>query len=229
VPRPSLSSHRSGEYKQDACFCKGTEIGRRRNTDRSAATRAALIGAGRELFGERGYARVGTSELVTRAGVTRGALYHHFHDKPALFRAVFEDVQRELTERVSNAGQRDAAPLERLHAAVDEFLDACAEPAYCRIALLDAPALLGWADLHEIDDRFALGRLRDLMTEALNVDQVEPPSVEVLAHILMGAVTECGMFIARAPDHEEARKRTGKGLHQLLAALLSRPMAASVS
>lgn len=198
-------------------------MNRRRNTERSAATRAALIGAGRELFGERGYALVGTGELVTRAGVTRGALYHHFHDKPALFRAVFEDVQRELTERASNAGGHEATPLERLHAAVDEFLDACVEPAFCRIALLDAPVLLGWADLQQVDDRYALGCLRDLMTEALNVDQVEPRSVEVLAHIVIGAVTECGMFVARAPDHDEARKRAGEGLHRLLTALTFQP------
>ena len=197
-------------------------MNRRTNADRSAATRSALIGAGRELFGERGYALVGTGELVTRAGVTRGALYHHFHDKPALFRDVFEDVQRELTERVLAAGGHDAGPLERLHAAVDEFLDACVEPAFCRIALLDAPALLGWADLRQVDDRYALGYLRDLMAQALSAGQVETRSVEVLAHIVTGAVTECGMFVARAPDHEEARMRAGDGLHQLVAALTSR-------
>lgn len=194
---------------------------RQSNRDRSAATRAALIHAGRKLFGERGYALVGTGELVSQAGVTRGALYHHFHDKPSLFRAVFEDVQRDLAERLSTAGAPDAPPLERLHAGIEVFLDACLEPAFCRIALLDAPALLGWDDLRQLDDRYALGFLNATLAEAMDADQLRQRSVEVLAHILMGAVTECGMLVARAPDRQQARERVGEGLHQLLAGLAS--------
>lgn len=194
---------------------------RQSNRDRSAATRAALIRAGRKLFGERGYALVGTGELVSQAGVTRGALYHHFHDKPSLFRAVFEDVQRDLAERLSTAGAPDAPPLERLHAGIEVFLDACLEPAFCRIALLDAPALLGWDDLRQLDDRYALGFLNATLAEAMDADQLRQRSVEVLAHILMGAVTECGMLVARAPDRQQARERVGEGLHQLLAGLAS--------
>jgi AcrR family transcriptional regulator len=194
---------------------------RQSNRDRSAATRAALIRAGRKLFGERGYALVGTGELVSQAGVTRGALYHHFHDKPSLFRAVFEDVQRDLAERLSTAGAPDAPPLERLHAGMEVFLDACLEPAFCRIALLDAPALLGWDDLRQLDDRYALGFLNATLAEAMDADQLRQRSVEVLAHILMGAVTECGMLVARAPDRQQARERVGEGLHQLLAGLAS--------
>jgi AcrR family transcriptional regulator len=194
-------------------------MNRQANRDRTAQTRAALIGAGRELFGERGYALVGTGEIVSRAGVTRGALYHHFHDKPALFSAVFEDVQRDLATRLASAGGPEDRPLARLHAAVEEFLGACDEPAFCRIALLDAPALLGWDGLRGLDDRYALGFLKDTLTQAMETGEMEPQPVEVLAHVLMGAITECGMLVARAPDHERARKDVGEGLHRLIAGL----------
>src|SRR5215212_7250984 len=124
---------------------------------RGEATRDALVRAGCELFAERGYAAVGTEEIVARAGVTRGALYHHFVDKRDLFRAVHEQLEQAL---VADIGARIGGiedPWKLMETGVRAFLDACTDPAVMRIALLDAPAVLGWAEWREIDAGYGLG------------------------------------------------------------------------
>ena len=119
--------------------------------EQSEATRAALIAAAHSLFAERGYAAVGTEEIVRAAGLTRGALYHHFAGKLELFQAVYEDVERRLVEQIAASAMPGAGdPLQALHAGAQAFLDACEDPAVQRIALLDAPSVLGWErGLHE--------------------------------------------------------------------------------
>src|SRR2546421_10951846 len=104
--------------------------------EQSEATRGALVAAARELFAERGYAAVGTEEIVRAAGVTRGALYHHFSGKKQLFQAVYEDVEQKLVERIAESAISSASdPLQALHAGAQAFLDACEDPAVQRIAL----------------------------------------------------------------------------------------------
>src|ERR671910_953761 len=121
------------------------------------ATRAQLIATARSLFGERGYASVGTEEIVRRAGVTRGALYHHFEGKADLFRAVFEQMEEELARRFATEALSNDDPYEALGAGVELFLDVCMEPEVQRIALLDAPSVLGWELWREIEARYSLG------------------------------------------------------------------------
>ena len=138
------------------------------------ATRDALVRAARELFAERGYAGVGTEEIVARAGVTRGALYHHFADKRDLFRAVHEELEQEL---VADIGARIGGiedPWELMVTGVGAFLDACTEPALMRIALLDAPAVLGWAEWREIDARYGLGLVSFGLQNAMDRGTLRP-------------------------------------------------------
>ena len=125
--------------------------------ERSEATRAALLGAARSLFAERGYAAVTAEEVVRAAGVTRGAMYHHFRDKKDLFRAVHEQVEEEMVMAIAEAvaGREDV--LDLLVAGVDAFLDRCLDPEVARIALDEAPSVLGWREWREIDARYALG------------------------------------------------------------------------
>src|SRR5258708_18379577 len=112
---------------------------------RSEATRRRLVSAARTLFGARGYAEVGTEEIVRAAGVTRGALYHQFRDKAGLFAAVAEEVEAEIAERIAvGAAAESSEPTDVLRAGARLFLEACAEPEVERIILLDAPAVLGW-------------------------------------------------------------------------------------
>src|SRR5205809_951508 len=121
----------------------GPQAPRRTQAERSSSTRAALIATARLLFAERGYADVGTEEIVRAAGVTRGALYHHFEGKSGLFRAVFEQVESEITERLANEALSRPDPWEAMASGLEMFLDVCVEPEVQRIALLDAPSVLG--------------------------------------------------------------------------------------
>ena len=137
-------------------------VKRTKHTERSEATRAALVAAARPLFAARGYAGVGTEEIVRAAGVTRGALYHQFADKRGLFAAVFEQVEADVTERTARAAVASGAsdPLAVLRIGALGWLEACSEPEVQRIVLLDGPAVLGWAAWREIGMRYALGPSR---------------------------------------------------------------------
>ena len=121
-----------------------------RQTSRSASTRARLIRAARRLFARNGYAAVGTEEIVRRAGVTRGALYHQFADKQDLFLAVYEQVEQDLTERVAATLGDVSSPFAALRAGIGVFLDACRTPEVQRIVLTDGPAVLGWERWREV-------------------------------------------------------------------------------
>ena len=133
--------------------------GRANRSGQSEATRTALLAAARQLFAERGYAGVGTEEIVQRAKVTRGALYHHFRDKRDLFRAVHEAAEAELAATIGEQIAADVPTdaLEALRTGVRTFLDACTDPSMARITLVDAPSVLGWQEWREIDERHGLG------------------------------------------------------------------------
>ena len=131
---------------------------RSRRAEQSEATRAALLKVARKLFAERGYAAVGTEEIVQRAKVTRGALYHHFRDKKDLFRAVHEQLEAEMVERIAGqlAEGNPGDQLELLRMGASTFLDHTTGPL-ARITLVDAPSVLGWSEWREIDEKHAHG------------------------------------------------------------------------
>src|SRR4051794_27900843 len=124
---------------------------KRTQAERRTATRRALLDAGRALFAQHGFAGTPREDIVTRAGVTRGALHHHFGRKEDLFRAVFEELEAELGERIMIAAVAGADPLAQLRLGCQAFLDAALDPAFQRIVLLDAPAVLGWEAWREAD------------------------------------------------------------------------------
>ena len=180
---------------------------RRTQAERSAATRAALIAAARRLFADRGYAAVGTPELVAAAGVTRGALYHQFDGKADLFLAVYEAVEQELAERIGEqvaaAGATD--PLEALSAGAEAFLDACAEPDVQRIVLIEAPAVLGWDTWRAVGLKYGLGLTEAILRAAMEAGRIAEQPVRPLAHVLIGALDEAALYVARADDPAAAR------------------------
>jgi AcrR family transcriptional regulator len=183
------------------------------------ATRAALVAAARALFAERGYAGVGTEEIVRRAGVTRGALYHHFADKEDLMRAVFHDLSRELAEASATAALKETDQWRQIIAAVDAFLDACTDPAVQRIMMTDAPSVLGWDEWREIDTQYGLGLVKASLQNAMETGLIAPQPVDPLAHLLVGALDEAAMYIARAPDPDAARREMGDSIERMLAGL----------
>lgn len=172
---------------------------------RTEATRTRLLEAGRRLFGYAGFAATSIEDLAREAGATRGALYHHFLSKEALFAAVFEGAERELLAASDQAAARAPDPWQRLQAACRAFLEACTAPDLQRIVLLDAPAVLGWDAWHAIEERYALAALRAGLEAAMAKGQLRRRPAEPLAHLLLGALNEAAMVMARAPEHSEMR------------------------
>jgi AcrR family transcriptional regulator len=196
-------------------------VNARTQAQRREATRAALVDAARTLFAEHGYAGVGTEEIVRAAGVTRGALYHHFDDKRELFAAVYETIEAELAERIATGALAAgaSAPLEAMRAGAEMFLAACTEPDVQQIVLLDGPAVLGWDRWREIAAAHGLGLIEASLQAAIDAGAIEPRPVRTLAHVLMGALDEGAMLVARAEDPDATRREVGQTLDALLAAL----------
>lgn len=183
------------------------------------ATREALVRAALELFTKRGYAGVGTEEIVARAKVTRGALYHHFEDKRDLFRAVFERVEGELMERIGARMEATDDAWELMLAGMRSFLDACEEPAVKQIALTDAPSVLGWQEWREIDNRHGLGLTRAALQGAVDAGVVRPIAVEPMAHLFVAALSEAAFVIAYSDHPRKARAEVEAALIQLIEGL----------
>jgi AcrR family transcriptional regulator len=189
--------------------------------ERSEGTRNALIEAARPLFAERGYAGVGTEEIVRAAGLTRGALYHHFEGKRDLFEAVYERIEVELAQRIAGGALEGGAadPLEAMRAGAEMFLQACTEPEAQRIVLLDGPSVLGWDRWREIAAEHGLGLIEGTLQAAIDAGAIAEQPVRPLAHVLMGALDEAAMLVARAEDPERMRAEVGRTLDTLLTAL----------
>jgi AcrR family transcriptional regulator len=187
---------------------------RRTQEDRSNSTKSALVSAARELFGERGYTAVPAADIVRAAGVSRGALYHHFGDKQGLFRAVLESLEHEVTAEVA-AAMADAPDFgTTMVVALRAFLDACGRAEVRQISLTDAPAVLGWAAWREIEAQHGLALITSGFEQAVEEGLLPPQPVEVLAQLVLSAVIEGALLIAAAEDPVAARANT----EQVLAA-----------
>jgi len=199
------------------------EIKRRTQEERSAATRDALISAARKLWGQRGYAEVGTPEIAKEAGVTRGAMYHQFADKAALFREVVEAVEQDVMARMATtvASSGATTPADAIRAAVDAWLDVSGDPEVRQLVLLDAPAVLGWAGFRDVAQRYSLGMTEHLLTEAIRAGQLVRQPVRPLATVMIGALDEAAMAIATAEDPKRARKEIRFVLRRLIDGMLS--------
>jgi AcrR family transcriptional regulator len=185
-------------------------------------TRAALLGAARELFIEKGYHQTGTEEIVAAAGVgTRGALYHHFSDKRALFEAVFIAVEEELVlaaaQKLLDQGE---GALDILRNGLLGFLDASVTAPAQRILLIDGPAVLGWQRWRELESRYGLGAIQAMLQRAVDEGDLSPGQpLEVLAHVLLAAADEAALYVANSPDPLHARDQAVQALTALLSGI----------
>jgi AcrR family transcriptional regulator len=181
---------------------------RRTQAERTAATRALLVGAARKLFADKGFADVSTEAIVKAAGVTRGALYHQFDDKAGLFAAVYEDVERDLVadiaQQIMVAEPPD--PLAAMRAGARLFLDLCSAPDVQQIVLSDAPAVLGWDQWRAVGMKYGLGVIEGMLTHAIAEGVVADQPVRPTAHVLLGALDEAALFVSRASDRDQARR-----------------------
>jgi len=174
-----------------------------RQAARSASTRAKLIRAARVLFARHGYAAVSTEQIVRRAGVTRGALYHQFARKEDLFTAVYEQVEQDLTDRLIALVSGTSSPFEAMRAGVRTFLDACRTPEMQRIVLIDGPSVLGWDRWREIGQQNGLGLIEGVLNAAIEAGEIDPVAVTPLAHMLGGALDEAALLVVNDPDQTD--------------------------
>ena len=191
---------------------------RRTQADRSAATREALVAAGRRLFAEHGFADVSTDAIVAAAGVTRGALYHQFADKTALFDAVLEAVEADIARRLAAdavaAGIDD--PVDAMRHVLRTWLDICVEPEIHRIALIDGPSVVGWAHWREVCQRHVFGLAQAMLEQGIESGRIRPQPVRALAHVLMGASDEAALYVAESGDRAQARSDMLQVLDRLM-------------
>lgn len=194
-----------------------------RRTEHVADTRTALITAARRLFAEQGYAATGTEEIVVAARVTRGALYHHFRDKAALFREVMQVVAAEVAQRLIAQQlaphRRPADAWEELRAGVRAYLEVCADGDFPRIVLIEGPAVLGPAAWQALVNQHGLGLLRDWLRQAVTAGEIDPLPLEPLARLLAALLAEASLYIASAPDPLRAREETGPAVERILLGL----------
>ena len=196
---------------------------RRTQAERRARTRRALLDAGRELFAEKGYHGAAAAEVVRRAGVTRGALYHHFEDKRDLFRAVVEEIEGEIDGLVLEAAReimRESGDvLEAWVAGAYASLDAYLRPDVRRIQLVDGPAVLSWGEWHEIDAAHAVAQIEAGLELLIEGGVVKRQPVKPLAHLLHGATREAATYVAFSEEPEKAKAEIGGALRRLLEGL----------
>ncbi|MCF2527765.1 TetR/AcrR family transcriptional regulator [Yinghuangia soli] len=195
-----------------------------RRAQHVADTRDALVKAARELFAERGYAATGTEEIVARARVTRGALYHHFRDKKALFQAVMNDVAAEaaealVTHELRYAQDQPGEPWDQLRHGFQSFLDVCTTGDFQRVVLIDGPAVLGPGAWDQLVDEHGHGLLAEWLRKAMANGEIDELPVAPLARLLAALISEASMFTARAEDPDAARREAGQVVDRVLQGL----------
>jgi AcrR family transcriptional regulator len=195
-----------------------------RRSEHVADTRKSLVAAARKLFAERGYAATGTEDIVAAARVTRGALYHHFRDKADLFQAVMGECAQEMAERLVEQETRRAEEhpgdvWQLLRTGFQSFLDACNDPDFQRIVLVEGPAVLGHSAWDTLVEQHGYVLLAEALTEAIQEGRIQELPVPPLTRMLASLISEASLYIARAEDHDRAREEAGAVLDRLLAGL----------
>jgi AcrR family transcriptional regulator len=192
-----------------------------------ADTRQALVDAARTLFTAQGYAATGTEEIVAAARVTRGALYHHFRDKTDLFRAVMEQIAREVAERLIDAelsGPPSADAWDEVRDGLRAFLDLCVvTDDFQRIVLVEGPAVLGHEAWDELVARHGSNLLAEWLSRAVDQGRIAPVAIQPLTRLLIAMISESSLYIARADDRAAARQEMGTVLDRLLTGLEPAP------
>jgi len=188
-------------------------------SEKAEATRARLVEVAGELFGERGYDDTPIEEVLERTGVSKGALYHHFPSKEALFEAVYRTGEQMCMEEIAKAALKETEPLAMLRAGCQMWLDMVMDPHIHQIALIDGPAVLGWQRWRQIDEEYAFGLTKHALQEAADAGAIRSENVDMTAHLALAMLGEAAMLIAQADDKKTARKEAGDAVDRMIAAL----------
>ena len=184
-------------------------VGPSRRQQYSAATRAALIDQGEQLFTEYGYSATSLDAIVAGAEVTKGALYHHFSGKQALFEAVFERVEAAAAKAVSDAVEGHDDPWEKALAGLRAFLAVVQQPTYRRIVILEGPAVLGWTRFREQAERSTFTTVLEIVSSVLqaNGPELDEEMVDTFSRIFFGAMSSAGEWVSTSQDPNAAAAR----------------------
>ncbi|AXB44162.1 TetR/AcrR family transcriptional regulator [Amycolatopsis albispora] len=176
---------------------------RSRRLDYSESTRSALVTSAVELFTSGGYAGTSLDEVARRARVTKGALYHHFSGKQALFEAAFDAVENEVIDRLRQARSGPEPAWDRAIACLRTFLQCCLEPAYQRVVVHEAPVVMGWERWRQAEEHFSFGLLRDCIEELVAAGELEEVPVDTTSRLLFGALSSAATVIAGSADPQQ--------------------------
>lgn len=188
-----------------------------------AQTRAALVAAGRRLFGRQGFAATSVDDLAREARVTTGALYHHFPTKTKLFEAVFEQAHTELMAASAQAAMGAPDEVELLARGFGAFLDGVLEPEIRQIVIVDAPAVLGLARFTELDEQFAFSEIMYALQSAVSAGRLEVEDPETLTRLLLGALTRGAMLVGSSPDPARTREAVARTMRSMMNSFVPRP------
>jgi len=190
-----------------------------KRNERGQATRENIIAVATRLFTQKGYADTSTELVLQTCEISRGALYHHFANKEALFTAVLEALETEVTTQVVAAAQKENNPLDALRTGCIAWLSQAREPAVRQIALIDAPSVLGWQAWRDIDNKHALGLIKSALGAAAAAGSIRESQVEMFAHMLIAMLGEIALLIARSDDTDASLRSGQEAVQQLLSRL----------
>jgi AcrR family transcriptional regulator len=185
-------------------------------SERLATTRAAILKTARQLFGDRGFENTTIDDIAIAAGVAKGAIYHHFKTKEALFEAVFTQVSLELATDIARAARTEKDVLLAMAAGTQLYFAACAKKPIGQIILRDGPAVLGWDRWRKIDMEHFGGQIPHALSAAMETGLVAKQPVEPLARLLLGAMTEAAVACAGRTDIAKAGAEYGRAFKFLL-------------
>ncbi len=193
--------------------------GTSRRQEYSASTKRALVDVATELFTERGYAGTSLDEIVAGARVTKGALYHHFSGKQALFEAVFVRVEDDASESIRRAVRGVKDPWDKATAGLRAFLEVLQEPEYRRLVIQEGPAVLGYEKYREQEERSTYGIVQDIVSSVLESYELEPSMVETFSRVFFGAMSAAGSAVSSAEDTRRASAEVEAAIAFILAGL----------
>ncbi len=185
-----------------------------------AATRRQLLDVAARLFTEQGYDDTSIEQVLRETGVSRGSLYHHFDSKDRLFEAVVEHVEENVAGELMGAVARQRDVVRILRAGCARWIALAEDPSVRQIILTDAPAVLGWQRWREIDERYGFGLLKGALEEVAAENRLAVADVELVAHLLLGALNEAAMLVARAQNPAKTRRQATAAVDRLLGAFL---------
>lgn len=189
---------------------------RTRREEYAEATRQALLAAGREIFAREGYQAAGIEAISRAARVTRGAFYHHFDDKKALFDAVVSSLQSEAAARVQEISGGKTRIWDRLYTGIDAYLDVSLEPAYARIVVQEAPVVLGSARFAEIEEKYPMALLKATLKALKREGELVFDDIDLLGHMLDAVICELSIMLPTSTDQRKTRARGRKIIEGML-------------